>query len=454
MVHLKTSKMKTLDALIVELIKSEIKGFSSLSRPHKLLFKIKITSLKEEDLDILKSEMKNHPAISIFIESVLTELTQKQNFIKLKEEQRLHRNESVKDLLTLYANKKSGKVVDSRKKLQQRYVFMSYKEQLPVMKAMLQGTKTDREWCYNILRKHWSEEFEYDILSAWEDYHEERCGWLITKNCSVEIIKEYIDELCYNSNYYGLCKRLVSEYWFKIDKDKLQYNCGSDEKYLWIVSQRQLILDEKEAMEFVYKRIVGAIFHNDTDSYPDDRFSNRELTNLYFTCIYGRFEDNFYMCNIKGMDKILKSLCCLGFEDAVHRFIENDQKLHDEFLNKIGNKQTVGGLLNMNAYKSYLKKFVQYYAASFPCEYKYVFDKYENFYMRESDCNKMLDEDYNVETIKTEYVTSQKNSERKMLSKEEFENIKLINPKMRFLIERLSLEPVEGEGLSLSSDIQ
>lgn len=321
---------------------------------------------------------------------------------------------------------------------------------------MLQGSKTDREWCYNILRKHWSEEFEYDILSAWEDYHEERCGWLITKNCSVEIIKEYIDDLCYDSNYYGLCKRLVSEYQFKIDKEKLHFNCGSDENYLWIVSQRRLIVDEKEAMEFVYKKIAGAIFHNDTDNYSDDRFFNREHSNQYFTRIYGKLEDNFYMCNVNGMDKILASICSLGFENAVQIFIENDQKLHNEFLKGKGKeiKHIGGGILPMNTYKNYLKEFVQYYAASFPREYKYVFQKYEKYYMPRQDY--IYDEEFgkNIENSKSHNTINQDSSEGITLSKEEFEEIKRTNPKMRYLIERFDLQPFNDDRNSLFPDMQ
>lgn len=377
--------MTNLKGLIDELINSEFHGFTKLPRPQKLLYEIKIGSLKERELDLLKEQVKNHPAVSVFIESILTEQTKKQDFLKIREEQRLYRNETVKDLLKLYIDKKSGKVVDSRKKLQRRYVSMSYKEQVPVMKAMLQGAKTDREWCYNILRKHWSDDFEKDVLSLWEEYHEERCGWLITKNCSVDVLREHIDDLDYDSNYYGLCKRLITEDWFHVDKERLYFNCGSDENYLWIISHKRLLLTEKEAMEYIYKRIVGAIFHNDTDNYPDNRFSNRGLTNIYFTRIYGRLEDNFFMCNVKGIDKMLSSLCLLGFEDAVQRFIKNDQILHDEFLDKNGSeiKKTLGGILNTDAYKSFLRKFVQHYALSFPSEYKYVFEKYENFYMRE-----------------------------------------------------------------------
>lgn len=436
--------MKTLNALIEELKKSEYQGLPRISRSERLTCEIKIKSLSEEELDTLQQELKKHPRAFAFLEPVLAEVTQRQHFLRLKEEQRLHRNEPVLELLTLYADKKSGRVGDSRKKLQQRYAFMSYSEQVLVMKAMLQGPKTDREWCYNTLRKHWSDDFASDILSLWEEYHEERCGWLVTRNCSVEVIREHIDQLSYDSNYYALCKRLVSEPWFPIDKEKLRFNCGSDEKYLFILSQRRPALDEKEAMEFVYKKIVGAIFHNDTDTYADDRFLNRELSNQYFSCIYGKPESNFYMSDLKGMDKILASLCAMGFESAVSRFIEDDQKIHDDFfkIREFELMQAFSGTLPQDVYQYFVKEFVKHYAASFPAEYKYVFEMYEPYFMQATKATPSHDSGNNdASPVVPQNPAPQHPSEATPLTKEELEELTHTNPQMRYLIEQFSLEP-------------
>lgn len=63
--------MTDLNTLIEKLIKSGSQGFSNLSIPQKLLYEIKIKSLKERELDILKQEVRQNPAVIVFIESIL-----------------------------------------------------------------------------------------------------------------------------------------------------------------------------------------------------------------------------------------------------------------------------------------------------------------------------------------------------------------------------------------------
>ena len=67
----KPDYMTDLNTLIEKLIKSGSQGFSNLSIPQKLLYEIKIKSLKERELDILKQEVRQNPAVIVFIESIL-----------------------------------------------------------------------------------------------------------------------------------------------------------------------------------------------------------------------------------------------------------------------------------------------------------------------------------------------------------------------------------------------
>lgn len=68
----------------------------------------------------------------------------------------------------------------------------------------------------------------------------------------------------------------------------------------------------------------------------------------------------------------------------------------------------------------------------------------------------IYDEEFgkNIENSKSHNTINQDSSEGITLSKEEFEEIKRTNPKMRYLIERLDLQPFNDDRSSLFPDMQ
>lgn len=203
--------------------------FRQLPQSEILYLKIRLSAMSDAELSSLR-ESGLFSAVGVIVKSIIEERHRKSSYMEQLEAERLWRNEPVRELLALYTNKKSGKVVYARNKLQKRYLSLSYDEQLLVMRTMLKGGKTDREWCYNTLRKRWTDEIKDELMAVWREYKEERCGWLVTKNFSVDVVCQNIDDLSYESNYYNLCKRLVSQDWFHFDKyvrDGYGEGCGA-----------------------------------------------------------------------------------------------------------------------------------------------------------------------------------------------------------------------------------
>lgn len=444
--------MITVQSLIKKLYEAQETGFDNLTVVQKQFLELQVKSLSATDLLCLQKEVAANKPVRQFVDEATLTIRNITAYFNKQEEQRLYRNETVRQLLSLYTDKKSGKVVDARKKLQQRYMFMPYKDQVLVMKAMLKGSKTDREWCYNTLRKRWSDVFEADLLNLWEEYHEERCGWLITRNCEVEVLREYVDELCYDSNYFGLCKRLVMEPWFTIDKERLRFYSGSDEKYLWILSQSRTGLLEKDALELIYKKIAGVIYSLDTETYPDEWFTVRQDVRQIFSDVnYSKVEDNFFMSRTEGMEKMLISMCRMGLEHSVQQFMEKDKAIHDIFVKERESEiAKVGGrsaAYNYDALYQLLKEFAISYAAFFPAEYEYVKKKYEGYFFPFKRVHEYTQDSNAISAKETKEYIAEASSKSAPgytpLSKKKYQQLRSSSPHMNYLIDTLELEPMD-----------
>lgn len=296
----------------------------------------------------------------------------------------MKRNHSVNELLMWFNNKRSRKVICARKELQQRFLFLSYDEQLVIIRSMLNGCKTDREWSYGILRKWWSEELLELVIKLWDDYHEEHCGWLVTRYGTIEQLRERISELSYNSNYYRLCKRLAPEPWFLIDKDKLRDAAEEDPdlNYLWIMSQTESGFSGTEAWEIIYKRIARTIKMVSTNLNPyDERYLDGSVILLQLN-IYHNILENFYLTHIKGMYKMLASLLRIGQYKQVKEFLEWDQKLHFQFASDYSSHFDY---LRRTPHRDrefvldLFRKYMEFVKEQFPQEYRYLFDSNDLF---------------------------------------------------------------------------
>ena len=195
-------------------------------RGDRAFLKLMANGLGEDVLEELVSDFEKSPdgnyhLIAPFREA-LDRIQRGNEFKDRMREGLCKRNEPITQLQAWYADKKSGKVVYARKQIQKRFMHLDYADQLKLMRTMLNGGKTERAWCYATLRKWWSDELVGDVERVWNAHHEERCSWLFSRYMPIDIIRKYVDELSVNSNYYNLCKCLVGEPWFTVDKEKLR----------------------------------------------------------------------------------------------------------------------------------------------------------------------------------------------------------------------------------------
>lgn len=392
--------------------------FHNLHQSEILYFGIGLMAMSDAELSSL-CERGLCSAVKLFVQDIIAEHRHKRSYLEQLEEERLYRNESVEELLALYTNRKSGKVVDARKKLQKRYMHFSYDDQILVMRTMLKGGKIDRDWCYNTLRKRWTDEIIDDLMAVWHKHKEERCGWLITLNSSVDVIIQNIEDLDYESNYYNLCKRLVSQDWFHIDREKLRNSCMDDSKYLWIISQSKEWLTEDEALDVLYHWIAQVLQRMNPDIVIQNK-SDKPNHVSDFLPDYGEAY-NLTMLNYRMVRNMLTSMCAMGMEKAVERFIEHDKHICSEFC-RIHNIY----LQDLSEADEYLvKQYGSFYALNFPASY---YNNHSIFFSIDKNCMEEQSEDKKVG-----------------VSKETYEEFITKHPYVNEMIEKLELEPIISE---------
>lgn len=91
------------------------------------LVKCAIASMDNEGLAILRN---NYPSTisSYIIDDFINDAIRRNNYREEKEASIRQRNHSVAQLLEWYENKKSHKVMDARKELQNRFLHLTYEE--------------------------------------------------------------------------------------------------------------------------------------------------------------------------------------------------------------------------------------------------------------------------------------------------------------------------------------
>ena len=161
---------------------------------------------------------------------------------------KIKRNAPIALLIKDFANKKSGKVSESRVEIKRRFEFLDWKDQKKIMQLFLDSGKVDREWAYSMLIDHWDKSFEKKIKALWEEWHEVKCSWIIQRYFPVKFLVDHFDEFTGDRDYYFLCLRLAENKEFIIDKSKL-----SKTDYLSVIYHTGRNIEGNEAEQILYE---------------------------------------------------------------------------------------------------------------------------------------------------------------------------------------------------------
>lgn len=130
-------------------------------------------------------------------------------------------NQPIRRLLRDFEDKKSGKVVESRREIRRRFDYLDRPQQVRFLKACFQSCKSDREWAYEEVTAHWDPKFRDIISDLWHEFHEGGARRCIVKHFPIEFVAQEIESLDNKETYYDLCLRLCCYGKFSIDKNRL-----------------------------------------------------------------------------------------------------------------------------------------------------------------------------------------------------------------------------------------
>ena len=185
------------------------------------------------------------------------------------------RNTPIATLIKDYINKNSGKVSDSRNEIQRRFDYLDWKDQKKIMLAFLESGKTDRQWAYSKLVDFWDKSFEPKVKALWEELHEDKCSWVITRHFPVEYLSKNLDQFTGDRDYYFICLRLAEDKSYVIDRDKLSLS-----DYVSVLYHTDRPIPDEEALDFLFT----AVYNVCTEAYHSftrlDRYSETDRATI------------------------------------------------------------------------------------------------------------------------------------------------------------------------------
>ena len=219
---------------------------------------------------------------------------------------KIPRNRPIAYVIRDYINKKSGKVTASRSEIKRRFSGLDWKDQKKILSAFLDSCVTDREWAYPRLLNYWDPYFEAKVLELWETYHEPKCAWPVIRHCSEDFVKEHISEFYNDRDYYFVCRRLIDDKDFVVEKDRL-----SIKDYLMIMLLRGEQIDDDEALEILYDIVEENASFTKNNFGPDKpRLANVFLNRTQMMYAYDIIDIGFAIDCLSRMKK----------DDVIHKF--------------------------------------------------------------------------------------------------------------------------------------
>lgn len=159
----------------------------------------------------------------------------------------LKKNVSIAAQIKNYQNKRSGKVTEARMDIKHRFACLDWKDQKRILSMFLESGKADRDWAYSKLLRMWDDSFSEKVKTLWDQYHEDKCSWVIIRHLPKEFLLERMHELDYGRNYYFICRRLCTSSNWKMDKNRLTI-----QDYLTLAEELRLSIDNSEALDLLF----------------------------------------------------------------------------------------------------------------------------------------------------------------------------------------------------------
>ena len=168
-------------------------------------------------------------------------------------------------LLRWYEDKKSGKVVFSRKALMDRFIHQDEEVKRTILKAFLKGGIKEMEWAARYLRARWTKSMTTLVEVCWKKTQNPVLAQVILRHIPDSFVLGEQERLAEATDYSYVCARLCDHKDFHVDPSRL-----TTPEYLYVLAKSKnahvdpvfidTLLDEYLATpDHVYSRDVGLI---------------------------------------------------------------------------------------------------------------------------------------------------------------------------------------------------
>lgn len=232
-------------------------GYSDYSFEETEIIDAIVRTLSKSDLKQLQHWMQADSPIYWRLQDYFEE--RQHEFIKSKAKRHL----SIDTLIKHYKEGKRGKKGPARRQLQTRFDYLSFTDQMKIIRLFLKGVKADREWSYRKLWNWWDDALIPDLEQAWLDYGDMKCIQTAALRLPEIFIKEH-QEAMGKLDYKSVCNRLAHDKSFVIDRNRLR---PLDYCYVIAHTRRHISDEEADQLLFGYIKNVLEYGHNEPIEY-------------------------------------------------------------------------------------------------------------------------------------------------------------------------------------------
>lgn len=302
-----------------------------------------LSTLSKDDLEKLQYLLPC-TALSLRIEYLLKKENEDQ---RNKNEKQL----TINTLLHNFNKKIKGKRVPARWQLQKRFDGQSFSVQVQIIRAFLNSTPGDRNWCYWKFMNWWDDIMIPDLEKAWETYHDIKCVKAAALRLPESFVKEHQEEMGH-LDYMHVCLRLAHEDDFQIDKSRLSVT-----DFCYIISKNRRHISDEEADQLLFGFIKERLedrFYNNVDMF-DNR--NGPGPSRYFETIEDKKNYKPSLLYLRYVGYVIWTLEQTGNQATIIKFHKLDKMLQDsmpQYLAEKKNEKEILAMMN-NSFRDYME---------------------------------------------------------------------------------------------------
>ena len=266
-------------------------------------------------------------------------------------------NRPIATLIKWYIDKRSGHVQDARSEIQRRFAHLDWSQQKKIALAFLSSGKTDRQWIYAQLLEWWDDCFAPQIRENWEQFHEDRCAWLVIRYLPKDYVMANLDHFTGRRDYYSVCLRFGADDDFVIDDSKLSTR---DRFIIHALSHRPL--DGDKCLDDIF----SCLFDSCATEYSYPMVNKKERGEI------------LEALDIKYIYGMMKNMERMGLDEHVASLREWNRNVYVDILHSADWKQLNASNLSDEEYDSRRRQIMKKYVCKHLDEkYKQVHDQSE-----------------------------------------------------------------------------